>query len=61
MSRDLEAKVRAELFDQELMLKDLAEMLDITQPYLTDILKGRRTGPKAQEHITKIKNILNIK
>lgn len=40
---------------------DLAEAADISKSYLSDILKGNRTGKKPQEHIDKIKKILEIK
>lgn len=40
---------------------DLADAANISKSYLSDILKGNRTGKKPQEHINKIKMILNIK
>lgn len=61
MSKDLEVKVRSELIRRGMSLKDLAEIMGISQPYLTDLLMGRRTGGKAQDHIENIKKILNIK
>lgn len=60
MSQDLELKVRSELFKQKMKHGELAELLDISGPYLSDIIKGKRTGPKAQEHIKHIRKILSI-
>ncbi|EEM44059.1 hypothetical protein bthur0005_62310 [Bacillus thuringiensis serovar pakistani str. T13001] len=37
--------------------KDLAEMLDISNPYLSDILLGKREGKKVKEKIMKILEI----
>ncbi|WP_420805434.1 helix-turn-helix domain-containing protein [Gracilibacillus halophilus] len=39
---------------------ELAELLGISGAYLSDILNGRRTGPKAQEHVKHIRKILSI-
>lgn len=61
MSKDIEIEVRSAIVRNDKSLKWLAEQLGISQPYLTDILKGKRTGPKAQEHVSKIKKILSIK
>lgn len=61
MSKDIEIEVRSAIVRHDKSLKWLSEQLGISQPYLTDILKGKRTGPKAQEHISKIKYILDIK
>ena len=60
MSQDLGAKVRSELFKRKMSQKQLAEMLGISSAYLTDIIRGRKDGPKAQEHIKHIRKILNI-
>lgn len=60
MSRDLELKVRNELFKRDITLKEFAEELGISQPYLTDILRGRRVGPKAQERVVQIKKLLGV-
>lgn len=60
MSRDLELKVRSELFKRKMKHGELAKMLGISGPYLSDILNGKRNGPKAQEHIKHIKKILSI-
>lgn len=60
MSQELGAKVRSELFKQKMTQKDLAEMIGISSVYLSDIINGKKTGPKAQEHIKHIRKILNI-
>ena len=60
MPQELGIKVRSELFKRKISQKELAEMLGISSPYLSDIINGRKDGPKAQEHIKHIKKILNI-
>lgn len=60
MSPELGAKVRSELFKRKMSQKALAEMLGISTVYLSDIIRGRKDGPKAQEHVEHICQILNI-
>lgn len=60
MSQDLELKVRSELFKRKMKHGELANLLGISGPYLSDILTGKRNGPKAQEHVKHICKILNI-
>lgn len=60
MSQDLELKVRSELYKRKMKHGELAELLAISGPYLSDILSGKRDGPKAQEHIKHIQKILGI-
>jgi transcriptional regulator with XRE-family HTH domain len=60
MSEDLSIRVRNELYKKKMKHGELAEMLGISGPYLSDILNGKRTGPKAQEHVKHIRAILGI-
>lgn len=60
MSQELELKVRSELYKRKMKHAELAELVGISGPYLSDILTGKRNGPKAQEHINHIKKILSI-
>ncbi|MCM3487855.1 helix-turn-helix transcriptional regulator [Alkalihalophilus marmarensis] len=60
MPEELGVKVRSELFKKKMSQKALADMLGISGAYLSDIINGRKTGPKAQEHIKHIKKILSI-
>lgn len=60
MSQELGVKVRSELFKRKMSQKELAEMLDISSAYLSDIINGRKDGPKAQDHIKHIRKILSI-
>lgn len=60
MPQELGVKVRSELFKRKMSQKELAEMLEVSSPYLSDIINGKRTGPKAQIHIKHICKILNI-
>ena len=61
MSDDLSIKVRNELYRKKMKHAELAKLLGISGPYLSDILNGKRTGPKAQERIKQICTILNIR
>ncbi|WP_424474809.1 helix-turn-helix domain-containing protein [Oceanobacillus kimchii] len=58
MSEDLSIRVRSELYKRKMKHKELAEILGVSGPYLSDILNGKRTGPKAQEHVRHIKKVL---
>lgn len=60
MSRYLELRIRLELDEQNIKHGELADRLGISGAYLSDIINGRRTGPKAQEHIKHIREILSI-
>ena len=60
MSQDLGVQVRSELFKRKMKQKELADLVGISNPYLSDIINGRKDGPKAQEHIKHIRQILNI-
>ncbi|NBJ71013.1 MULTISPECIES: helix-turn-helix transcriptional regulator [Clostridia] len=60
MPETLALEVRSELFKRKMSQKQLAEILGISTVYLSDIINGRKTGPKAQEHAKHIKKILGI-
>ncbi|WP_249650956.1 helix-turn-helix transcriptional regulator [Lysinibacillus sp. D4A3_S15] len=40
--------------------KHLAELVGISNAYLSDIIRGRKDGPKVQEHIKHIPRPLSI-
>ena len=61
MSENLDFQIRNELRKRKMTLSELASLVGISSPYLSDILNGKRDGQKAQEHINSIKKILNIK
>ncbi|GGJ86292.1 transcriptional regulator [Lentibacillus kapialis] len=60
MSEELAVKVKSELFKKKMSQKELANLIGISSVYLSDIIHGRKTGPKAQEHAKHIKKILSI-
>lgn len=60
MSKDLAIKVKIKLVEKDLTMTKLAKELGMSTAYLSDIINGKKDGPKAQEHIKKIKKILNI-
>ncbi|MED1508980.1 helix-turn-helix transcriptional regulator [Bacillus proteolyticus] len=52
-----EIKVKTWLIINGMKQKDLAEMLEISNPYLSDILSGKRNGKKVREKIMKILDV----
>ncbi|MEX0415302.1 helix-turn-helix domain-containing protein [Bacillus sp. C30] len=50
-------RVKTWLLINDMKQKDLAKMLDISNPYLSDILLGKRKGKKVREKIMKILEI----
>jgi len=60
MPEDLGLAVRSELFKRKMSQKELADLVGISNAYLSDIIRGRKDGPKAQEHIKHIRKILCI-
>ncbi len=60
MSESLSIKVRNELYKRKMTHGELANLLGISGPYLSDILNGSRRGKKAQEHVKHICTILEI-
>ncbi|WP_433958799.1 helix-turn-helix domain-containing protein [Cytobacillus horneckiae] len=60
MPGELGVKVRSELFKRKMRQKELAAILGISNAYLSDIINGRKDGPKAQDHIKHIRKILCI-
>ncbi|WP_368655219.1 helix-turn-helix domain-containing protein [Ornithinibacillus sp. 4-3] len=53
-------KIRSELFKRGMEHRELAKLLGISGAYLSDILNGKRTGKKAQEHIKHACKILGL-
>ncbi|MFE4523458.1 helix-turn-helix domain-containing protein [Cytobacillus firmus] len=60
MPEDLSIRVRSELYKKKMKQKELAAILGISNAYLSDIINGRKDGPKAQEHVKHIRKILSI-
>lgn len=50
-------KVRTELLRRNMTIKQLAEMLEISNAYLSDILRGRRDVFEQKKRIVKILEI----
>ncbi|MES1049939.1 helix-turn-helix transcriptional regulator [Bacillus thuringiensis] len=50
-------KVKTWLIINDMKQKDLADMLNISNAYLSDILLGKRKGKKVREKIVKILEI----
>ncbi|MDX1806551.1 MAG: helix-turn-helix transcriptional regulator [Paenisporosarcina sp.] len=60
MPEELGVQVRSELFKRKMKQKELADLVGISNAYLSDIIRGRKDGPKAQGHIKHIRKILSI-
>ncbi|GED64312.1 helix-turn-helix domain-containing protein [Lysinibacillus fusiformis] len=60
MKEDLGVQVKSALWKKDMSQKNLAELVGISSAYLSDIIRGRKDGPKAQEHIKHIRKILDI-
>ena len=56
VNTDFGKKVKTWLIMNEMQQKELAEMLNISNAYLSDILLGKRQGKKVREKIVKIVN-----
>ncbi|GAB5711256.1 hypothetical protein JMUB7485_26930 [Staphylococcus aureus] len=54
---DFGLKVRTELLKRNMTNKQLAEMLEISSAYLSDILRGRRDAFEQKKRISKILEI----
>lgn len=61
MSENLDLQIRAELHKRKMTFKELAGLVGISAPYLSDIVNGKRDGEKAQRHIKTVQKILNIR
>ena len=57
---ELSIIARVKLRKRGMTQEDLAKRLGISQAYLSDILLGKRTGKKAQEHLKSVQKILGI-
>ncbi|SFI35179.1 MULTISPECIES: helix-turn-helix domain-containing protein [unclassified Bacillus (in: firmicutes)] len=53
-------KVKTWLIINDMRQKELAEMLDISNAYLSDILLGKRKGKKVREKIEKILDVKEV-
>lgn len=57
MNSEFGKEVRKALIDRDMKLSTLAEQLGISQPYLTDILKGSRKAIGQRKKICKLLKI----
>lgn len=60
MSQVLAIEVRNQLFKKKMTMTELAEKMDLSVVYVSDIINGKKDGPKAQQHIKRMKYILGI-
>ena len=61
MSEDLEGRILLTLRRKGMTQRQLAQAIGISDVYLSDIIRGKRTGPKAIEKVEEIKRDLGIK
>lgn len=57
---DFGRRVKTWLIINGMQQKELAEMLNISGPYLSDILHGKREGKKVREKIVKILDMKEV-
>lgn len=60
MANNLDLVIRKALIDWKMSQADLARLLEISPVYLSDILNGKKGGPKAMEHVERMKELLKI-
>lgn len=60
VEKTIEKKVKIALIEQDMSYADLADELGISSAYISDLVKGKRNGKKAQERLKTIKKRLNI-
>ncbi|MER3125039.1 helix-turn-helix transcriptional regulator [Bacillus pumilus] len=53
--------MKSEMYKQGITQKEIAEILGVSGAYVSDIINGKKTGKKAQEHAKYIRKILGIK
>ncbi|MCP8858900.1 transcriptional regulator [Latilactobacillus curvatus] len=61
MDKSLVKQIRIKLIERDWNLSNLANSLNLSTAYVSDILNGKKDGPKAQEHIQTMIQILDIK
>lgn len=54
---EFEKKVKKALIDRNMTLTDLAEALEISLSYVSDLIKEKRTN---EDQLARIKNFLNL-
>ena len=57
MPTDFGLKVKVELAKRNMNMTDLAKQLNISSPYLSDIIYGRRKASKQKDLIKKVLDI----
>ncbi|MDR7924345.1 transcriptional regulator [Latilactobacillus sakei subsp. sakei] len=60
MDKSLAKQIRIKLIERDWNLSNLANSLNLSTAYVSDILNGKKDGPKAQEHIQTMIQILDI-
>lgn len=60
MSKDIIAQIVGEMHVRGIKQYEMANMLGIKSSYLGEILNGKKTYPKAQYHINRICDFLDI-
>jgi transcriptional regulator with XRE-family HTH domain len=60
MKNEFGMKVRAKLFANNMQQKELANLLGISGPYLSDILRDKRNGKRIREQIIKVLDMKEV-
>lgn len=56
----MEYRIKKALVEQNMTLTELAVQLNLSIPYVSDLIKGKRDGPMAKKRIKVIKKILEV-
>lgn len=57
----MEYRIKKTLVEQDMTLTELAGQINLSVPYVSDLIKGKRDGPMAKKRIKVIKKILDIR
>lgn len=60
-TQTLRNKILDHLEEKEITQKNLALLIDVNPQYLSEVLNGKKTGPKANEMLLTIVKALGIK
>lgn len=60
-TQTLRNKILGHLEEKDIPQKHLALLIDVNQQYLSEVLNGKKTGPKANEILLTIIKVLGIK
>lgn len=60
MDKELSKAIRIKLIEKDWTMGDLANNLNLSTAYVSDILNQKKDGPKAIEHVNRMIDLLKI-